>query len=154
MAAEAKKGFDPSKSRRAQYLNSLSDKDLFNRYLIPVNKTTWFEDMLEELNKFKPNTEGEAVYPLSISLQGNNLDYIISALNLKIPAKFMPNGYKLNSKAILTDVEAILAENTKATHQSSLEKNATLFVVQLSEYVVQLISGRCLSYSFENGMTV
>lgn len=152
--AQAAKTFDPKKSVRATYLNNLTDKQLFERYLKPAGKTTWLQDMDEELNTFKPNSTTEFLYPLCVSLEGKNLDYIISAINLKIPSEFIPNGYKLNSKQILTDVEAVLNENRNLTRQASLSENTTLFIADVSAYFVNLIKGRCLEYSEKIGLTV
>lgn len=138
--------FDPSKSRRATKLMSLSSKEVFERYFLPDNKVSWLRDLNKELNKKKKDSD-ENLFPLLVSLVGEALDYIPSFIDHKI-SPFIPQGYKLNSTTIAQDLEAIFAENKQKVREASANNEATLFIVQLMDFAVKLYN-KGIDYQLE-----
>ena len=148
------KHFDPEQSKMASYLSNLTDKQLFERYFTKDNGVSWKEDFEDLLNSFTNENKEEYVYSLAVSLQGKALNDFVSVINLYVPQKLVPKGYKLNSKALLEDYEKILAENPKRTHEASIksrtENKATLYVTQIDDFFGDIISGRSLDYEVNN----
>lgn len=133
----APKIFDPEKSQRASYLNNLSDKELFQRYFVRDNNISWVDDLNEEKERTLVSNPEKNVYPLTLSIFGQPLNYFCALIHKKI-APFAPSGYKLNAKSILEDLEAMLSENKNETRKVAVSGKTSLFIVQIANFTLEL----------------
>lgn len=131
------KAFDPNNSKRATELMSMSSRAVFERYFVADNKVSWIEDFNNEKNETVSNNPEKDAYPLISSIVGEPLNVICSIIHKRISA-FVPVGYKLNSKAIIKDLEVILSENMNETRKAAVSQQATPFIWQLAQFSVEI----------------
>ena len=125
--------FDPKKTKTSRELSNMTGKELFERYFVEDNGTTWSADFRRERCRVEEN---QVMYPRINSLQGVPLQAIVTEINLSA-AGIAPLGYKLNGPALVRDLEAILTENVKETTEAVKEKfnkNVTKFILDLSSF--------------------
>ena len=143
------KAFDPTKSKKARELMNMSSQAVFERYFVKDNNVSWVEDFNNEKNETVFNNEEKNAYPFVTSIVGEPLNVICSIIHKTLNA-YIPKGYKLNAKAMITDLEAILSENMNETRKAAVTKKATPFIWQLSVFSVEIYNKRieyCSGYS-------
>ena len=133
----AQKGFDPSKSAKAQELLNMSPRAIFERYFVYDNNVSWIEDFNREKNATVLNNPEKDAYPLITSIIGQPLNVICSIIHKTLFA-YIPVGYKLNSKNIIKDLEVVLSENMNETRKAAVTKKATPFIWQLAQFFVEI----------------
>ncbi len=130
--------FKPENSKRARYLQSLSQRDLFNRYFVRTNKDQNFlQDFNNELARTDVN--GNYVNLFTVSLVGEPLSYIPSLVNYKFAA-FIPANYKINGTVLCQDMEAMLKENPAETKKAAMTEEATNYIVDMGDFLVERIN--------------
>ena len=137
MANSTEKAFDPYKSKKARELMNMSSRAVFERYFVEDDNVSWIEDFNKEKNETVFNNEERNAYPFVTSIVGEPLNVICSIIHKTLNA-YIPRGYKLNSKAIITDLEAILSENMNETRKAAVSKKASPFIWQLSRFSVEI----------------
>ena len=137
MANNVEKAFDPYKSNRAREMMNMSSREVFERYFVKDNNISWIEDFDNEKNETIFNNEERNAYPFVTSIVGEPLNVICSIIHKTLNA-YIPKGYKLNSKAIVTDLETILSENMNETRKAAVTKKASRFIWQLSHFFVEI----------------
>lgn len=139
MANGAEKVFDPYKSRKSREMMNMTPRAVFERYYVADNNVSWIEDFNNEKNETIFNNEERSAYPFVTSIVGEPLNVICSIIHKTLNA-YIPAGYKLNSKAIITDLETILAENMNETRKAAVTKKSTPFIWQLSRFSVEIFN--------------
>ncbi len=131
------KAFIPESSSTACRISLLSGRELFNRYFIADNKVSWSKDFFFERTRMDDNVP---VYGLINALNGIPLQTIVTIIRDNV-VSFVPAGYKLNSKVIVQDLEAILSENRAQTLEAVDKKLqdpsslTTPFIIELSNFL-------------------
>lgn len=131
------KVFDPYKSSKAKEMMKMSSRELFERYFVVDNKVSWIVDLNREKNATKFNNPEKDAYPLIISIMGQPLNYIFSQIHKKL-SPYIPEGYKWNAKAIMTDLEALLAENVKETRRAAVSKETSPYIAEIADFLVKV----------------
>lgn len=146
----SEKVFDPNKSAKARELMRMSPRALFERYFVYDNHVSWIVDFNNEKNATILNNPEKDAYPLISSIVGEPLNVICSIIHKTLNA-YIPQGYKLNSKAIITDLEAILSENMNETRKAAVTKKASPFIWQLARFSVTIYNQ---GIEYKAGLTI
>lgn len=151
MAEQNALSFTPEMSKRSLAIESLTNQQIFNRYIIKsLSNSSFGDDFDDELNAKNENNDYK--YRSIVSLLGDNVDYLRTVLDIKV-SPVLPEGYKLNMPNIFADVEMILEDNRSKVKEAienqvrvNLEKQknpnqkinaVTPFVRQMVNYLSQ-----------------
>lgn len=109
MAEQNALPFTPEMSKRSLAIESLSNEQIFNRYITrQLTDSSFSKDFNKELNAKNENNDFK--YRSIVSMIGDNVDYLHTVLEIKV-LPVLPEGYKLNMPNIFADVEMILEDN-------------------------------------------
>lgn len=131
------KAFDPTKSATASKMMNMTEKEVFERYFVKNNNVFWVDDFNQE--KYSKNRNEEDLYPKTLTLLGQPLNVICTIIN-KFTCQYLPAEYKLNSKSLLEDMEAILVENPRDARNTAATGEANEFTVQFGRFFTQILN--------------
>lgn len=125
-------GFNKDLSAFARITKNKSNEEIFNRYFIKGSKEDFKKDIFTELDTNSDN------YPLLCSLVGDNLSYILSKLK-RTMNPYIPTGYKINTKSLATDVEALLTENKAQVGRAVAQRKPNQYIVEVCGHMIEIM---------------
>ncbi len=151
MADDKQVDFNKDNSKKATFLESLSDEALYHRYIVKGDILKWMDECTELLNQNNPDTT--PVYGCCVSLVGQMLNDIVSLFFLKSQTQLKDTGYTLNAKQIISDLEALYKENKKEVLQSQINGKLTPYMRHATKYILSLCLDSLLYMTEKNQQT-
>lgn len=150
MAEKETPAFTPLMSRRSSTLETLTNEQIFNRYIekIPAGQTYEYGNCFNsELNV--QTAQGVMKYQFLTSMVGICVNLLGTTLSVR-NNPFLPEGYKLNMTNIFTDIEKIFEDNRSKVKEAVDTQTITPFVRGVFEYMSHKINS---SYTLNDDAT-
>ena len=147
-----KKAFDETKSYKASELTQMSSEDFLKRYLIKNDNASIFDDCKKEM--FRTDSDDNLLYlqtymfnkkVINVNSKGEQIDgysplSAICSLIEKLSYKNISADYKINTQALLEDLETILIENIEINSSNYPIAKVREFCVQFSTFLANKIN--------------
>lgn len=138
--------FTPEESKNGKRILGYSNEEIFNRYFTESNGAGFGEDFDDAIN-VRDEQADEFVYKKITSLAGDVLNYVRSKFHLKI-VPFVPEGYKLNTSALVEDLESLFEENPNMVRKAAVSNKLNPYIRGIVEFLVTTLN-KGLEYKIE-----
>ena len=146
--AQQKPVFDPKKSPVALKIANLSDKELFDRYIIKNDGRSLKEEFLNVVST--SDKDNYAIYPNVYSIEGPNLDYILRSI-MQECSRFVRQGYRIKSDNFVADIDLILDGFIDEIDRINKDTPLSPVVREVTNYITEeILNNRVLKYLKEN----
>ena len=146
--AQEKPVFNPKTSPIAQRITNLSDKELFDRYIIKNDGKSLNDEFLKVVSS--SDKENYALYPNVYSIEGPNLDYILRSIMQKC-SRFLRQGYRIKADNFVADIDAILDGFVDEIDKINRNTPVTPVVKEVTDYISEeILNNRVLKFVKEN----
>ena len=143
--------FNPEKSKRMQQISALGDQ-VAKRYL--SEGTISGDDWWEKMNTIaqEKNADGRYMFPRCKSLIPFGSWNVITSAIINTLEQRIPEGYQINAKRLVMDLEALMQENPTEFDDAVLGIND--FIRDISKAMTSVVLKAIQSYEKNHGVIV